>query len=53
VHRAEQLVRTTGPSRSAVARREIVAEDVRARHLLFVEQPPDQRRENGCLPRRK
>ena len=53
VHRAEQLVRTTGPSRSAVARREIVAEDVRARDLMFVEQPPDQRRENGCLPRRK
>ena len=27
VHRAEELVRTTGPSRSAVARREIMAEE--------------------------
>jgi hypothetical protein len=53
VHRAEELVRATGPSRPAVARREIVAEDVRARDLMFLEQPADQRGGSGGLRRSK
>ena len=43
MHRAEELVRTTCPSKPAVARREIVAEDVCPRDLMFLEQPADQR----------
>ena len=41
------------PPRSAVARREIVGEDVRARNLMFLEQPADQRRRSGSLRRSK
>ena len=51
MRRAEELVRTTGPSRSAVARREIMAKDVRARDLMFLEQPADQRCGSGGLRR--
>jgi len=40
---AEELVRTTGSSGPAVAGREIVAEDICARDLMFQEQPADQR----------
>jgi hypothetical protein len=53
VHRTEELVWATGPSRAAVARREIVAEDVRARDLMFLEQPADQRGGSGGLRRSK
>jgi hypothetical protein len=53
VHRAEELVRTTGPSRPAVARREIVAKDVRARDLMFLKQSADQRGGSGGLRRSK
>ena len=51
MRRAEELVRTTGPSRTAVAGREIVTEDVRARDLMFLEQPADQRCGSGGLRR--
>ena len=53
VHRPEELVRTTGPSRTAVTGREIVAEDVCARDLMFLEQPADQRCGSGGLRRSK
>jgi len=51
VRRAEEVVRTTGPSRTAVAGREIVAEDICARDLMFLEQPADQRCGSGGLRR--
>ena len=51
MRRAEELVRTTGPSRTAVAGREIVTEDVGARDLMFLEQPADQRCGSGGLRR--
>ena len=53
VHRAEEFVRTTGPSRSAIARREIVAKNVRAWDLMFLEQPADQRGGSDGLLRSK
>lgn len=53
VHRAEELVRTAGPSRAAVAGREIVAKDICARDLMFLEQPADQRGGSGGLGRSK
>jgi len=51
VQRAEELVRTTGSSGPAVAGREIVAEDICARDLMFLEQPTDQRCGSGGLRR--
>ena len=51
MRRDEELVQTTGPSRRAVAGREIVTEDVRARDLMFLEQPADQRCGSGGLRR--
>ena len=51
VQRAEELVRTTGSSRTAVAGCEIVAEDICARDLMFLEQPADQRCGSGALRR--
>src|SRR5215467_2491236 len=53
MHRTEKLVRTTGPSRSAVARREIVTEDICAWDLMLLKQPTNQSGGSDSLWRSK